>query len=100
MVEIVFRAAACADGVEIHRYSIAGYGADVADVAATYLAGLQQAIARLIDFPEISRTLPGSNPVIRTLAYRHHRVFYTSDGATAFIIRILHERRDAESRVS
>ena len=94
--DVVFRTAASDDLGEIFRFSMRKFGRDV---AKDYLAGLQATIARLGGHPEMGPAQTGLTPSMRAIPYRSHRVFYTLEDDTVFVIRILHHAMDAASRL-
>ncbi len=92
MAEVVFRRDASADLAAVYAVSIDQFGSATAD---HYHDGLQAAVARLATFPQLGPFYPGIRPPARYLAYRRHHVFYDYDGATVWILRILHHAQDA-----
>lgn len=92
MAKIVTRAEARSDLAAIYAYSVEQHGVDA---ARDYLFGIEKALARLEEFPELGPQYPGIRPPIRFLAYRQHHIFYDYDGQTVCIVRILHHAIDA-----
>ena len=91
MVEVIIRALARADLLDIYARGIEQFGMDMAD---SYVDGIDAALSRLGDHPEIGPIYPGLRPPIRFLTYRRHLVLYDYDGTTVWIARILHHARD------
>ena len=85
--------AARADLVYLREYSIEQFGPDVAD---DYILGFEAAFDRLAEFPlsGVARAELGQD--IRCLVHRRHRIFYTVQGETVLIIRIVHHAMDAQ----
>jgi toxin ParE1/3/4 len=96
MAEIVFRLEASADLAAVFAQSVEQFGEQAAQ---NYLAGLQSAIMRLADFPQLGTVYPGIRPLIRYLSYRSHHVLYDYDGVTIWVVRILHHAMDVRGRV-
>ena len=97
MPDIVVRKGASGDIVDIHRYSINQFGQAVAE---EYLAGLDDAISSLGKLPELGAVQQGIAPPIRALPYRSHKIFYSFDGATVYVVRILHHAMNAAARLT
>jgi toxin ParE1/3/4 len=91
MADIVVRSEATADIAAIYAHGAEQFGIETAN---SYHTGLQTAIERLAEFPQSGPIYPGLHPPIRFLTYRHHHVYYDYDGATVWIIRILHYAQD------
>jgi toxin ParE1/3/4 len=91
MAELIVRARARADMLDIYARSIAQFGQDV---ARQYMEGIDLALLRLADHPEIGPKYPGLRPAIRFLTYKRHHILYDYDGATVWIVRIVHHARD------
>lgn len=96
MAEIAFRLEASADLANVFAQSLQQFGEQAAQ---TYLAGLQSAITRLADYPQLGTVYPGIRPLIRFLSYRNHHILYDYDGATVWVVRILHHAMDVRGRV-
>jgi toxin ParE1/3/4 len=94
MAEIVVSPAASADIAEIYASSVEQFGLETADA---HHAGMQAAIGRLSDFPELGPIYPGLRPPIRFLTYRRHHILYDYNGDTVWIVRILHHARDVRT---
>jgi toxin ParE1/3/4 len=92
MADIVVRPAASADIADIYVFSLERFGIETAD---QYHDGLQAAIMRLAEYPESGPIYPKLRPPIRFHTYKRHHIFYEYDGATIWIIRILHHALDA-----
>ena len=94
MAEVIIRPEASADIANIYAYSTQKFGVDV---AREYHAGLQSAIMRLSSYPEIGTIYPGLRPPVRFLTYRRHLILYDYDGATVWVVRIVHHARDVRN---
>ncbi|AQR74886.1 type II toxin-antitoxin system RelE/ParE family toxin [Sphingomonas sp. LM7] len=81
-----------ADLDDIRDYSVAQFGVPR---AIAYLDAVEQAFRRVLDFPEIGAVRPELAGV-RSLGCQQHRLFYTVDGETIRIVRILHKAMDVE----
>lgn len=92
MARIVVRAEARSDLATIYAYSVELYGTGM---ARDYLSGMERALGRLEEFPELGPAYPGIRPPIRFLAHRQHHIFYDYNGQTVCIVRILHHALDA-----
>jgi toxin ParE1/3/4 len=91
MADVIVRAEARVDMLEIYTRSIEQFGTDV---ARDYMAGIDRALDRLADYPEMGAKYPGLRPPVRYLTYRRHNIHYDFDGATVWIVRIVHHARD------
>lgn len=96
MAEVITRAETRADLLDIYAQGITQFGLDVAD---SYIDGIDTAMTRLADHPEIGPIYPGLRPLMRFLTYRSHHILYDYDGATVWIARILHHAMDVRGRV-
>jgi len=85
--------AARADLVYLREYSIEQFGPDVAD---DYILGFEAAFDRLAEFPLSGAARAELGQDIRCLVHRRHRIFYTVQGETVLIIRIVHHAMDAQ----
>ena len=91
MANLVVRSAASADIADIYAFSLDSFGIEIAD---QYHDGLQAAIERLTEFPLSGPVYPGLRPPVHFLTYRRHHIFFDYDGATVWIVRIVHHARD------
>lgn len=93
MAEVAFSNAAEVDLVEIHEFSVARFGEDVAE---TYMHGFDAAFVQLRDFPLAAPLRPEFGNEVRCLVHRQHRVLYNVCGDNVLIFRIIHHSRDAK----
>ncbi len=79
--------------------AIAQYGAEKfgADETLEYLDLIEARFQRLIGYPEIGRREPGLHPNIRSLSCHAHRIYYSIEGDSVVIRRILHKARDVHA---
>lgn len=91
MADLVFSPEASSDLAGIYAVSAVDFGEDT---AKKYLAGIQNAVGRLAQFPESCTFYPGLQPPVRYLAYKRHRIIYDYDGEIVRVIRIIHQARD------
>lgn len=96
MAEVIIRAEARADMLDIYSHGLSQFGRAS---AAQYMAGIDQALARLADHPLIGPVYPGLRQPVRYLGYRSHHIYYEYDGGTVWVIRILHHAMDAARRL-
>lgn len=96
MAEVIIRAEARADMLDIYTRGLEQFGQAV---ARRYMAGIDQALARLADHPLIGPAYPGLRQPVRYLAYRRHHIYYDFDGQTVWVVRILHHALDAGRRL-
>jgi toxin ParE1/3/4 len=64
------------------------------DRADAYLLGMEKALERLCDFPEIVRERTELSPPVRAYTYRSHVIIYREAGDFVEVIRIRHGRED------
>ncbi len=91
MVKVDVSVEARADLLELHIQSTIRFGLEVAE---EYMEGINAALARLAEFPQSGPVFPGIRPPVRYLAYKRHHILYDYDGATVWIVRIVHHARD------
>lgn len=91
MAKVELSRAARSDLHGVHRYSVENFGNDV---AATYLADLQRALAQLTEFPKLGSPAVELKRGTRCLSCRQHRIFYRYERGTVRISRILHHAMD------
>ena len=97
MVDLDISPAARADLVGIRKYSIEQFSAKVADA---YYLGFDEVFALLRSHPLAGQAHPELSKDLRCIVHRKHRIFYTVNGDTAVIIRIIHRARDAQSTLN
>ena len=91
MAEISLRTAAEADLAEILDYGAARHGEAA---AAEYLRSFERTFDLLRDHPHAGAAHPDIEPPVRCISHRSHRIFYDVDGATVWILRVLHHAMD------
>jgi toxin ParE1/3/4 len=64
---------------------------------AVYASTIDQALARLVRFPDIGTQAHHLMPGMRRFRVEHHAVFHTYDEQSLTVHRILHERRQVSS---
>lgn len=68
-----------------------------ADVTATWLAGFNDVLALLADYPFSGRQRPDLGPDnLRSRAYRSHVLIYQPSDEEVLIVRLLHQRMDTK----
>ena len=92
MARVVPTQVARADLVYLREYSLEQFGPDVAD---EYFLGFETAFDRLAEFPFSGAAQAELGKDIRCLIHRRHRIFYTVQGDTVLIIRVVHHAMDA-----
>ena len=85
--------AAESDLADIRDYTIAHY--DV-EQAIAYLDAVEQALRRIMDYPESGVKYPGIEPAIRSVPCGSHRIYYDVTGDVVRIQRVLHKAMEAE----
>lgn len=89
---IVWREPASADLDAI--YDWIADGADP-EIALRFVTRIEAACERLADFPLSGRSRNDIGPGLRSIPFaRTVTVFYTADGETVSIVRVVHARRD------
>ncbi len=81
-----------ADLEEIRDYSIEQFSAEVADA---YFLGFDEVFDLLASHPLAGQAHPELGKGVRCILHRKHRIFYTVNGDTVVIIRIIHHAQDA-----
>jgi toxin ParE1/3/4 len=94
-VKLALRAAALRDLDGIYDYTLAAHGAAQAE---DYVRGLWAAMEILCAYPK-SGPPSDLRPGLRSLAVRHHRVFYRIEGDAVVVARVLHKAMDVERRL-
>jgi toxin ParE1/3/4 len=85
------------DLLGIWLYSEERWGADQAD---RYLDQIDKAIRRLSDDPSLGVDFSHLREGYRRLTVARHRIFYLATQSTIEIIRVLHERMDADLQLA
>jgi toxin ParE1/3/4 len=62
--------------------------------ADKFIAGVQDCLKQLARFPRLGRSRDELLPGVRSLVYYHHLIFYTIDGQTITVLRIVSGFRD------
>jgi len=91
VLRVIPTQAARADLVYIREYSFEQFGPDIAD---EYFLGFEAAFDRLAGFPLSGSAHAELGKDIRCLVHRRHRIFYTVQGDTVLIVRIVHHAMD------
>lgn len=86
-----FSRAADRDLIAIWRYGAEKFGLETAQ---RYARRIDVAVATLLDFPRSGGQVPGRD--IRRLAVERHVIYYRPTTEGIFVIRVLHQRMDAE----
>lgn len=90
MISVRFSPRALSDLVEITSHLAANAGLVVAE---RYDHDIRRQITGLSEFPEMGTPRPGLGKRVRMLVERPYLIFYTFDGETAEVLRILDGRR-------
>lgn len=93
MFELVIRPRARDDLKQIWRYSFDQWGELQAD---SYLEKLHKGLQRLRSHPEIGVSREQIRPGYRALQIGQHQFYYRVGEETIEIVRVLHERMDAD----
>lgn len=97
MSRYVLSPAARADLEDIWDYTSDRWDLDQAEA---YVRGLQRAIERAAEDPRVGRSCDEVRPGYRKLAAGSHTLYYRlTDDGTVDIVRILHQRMDADRHV-
>lgn len=91
MAPVELSRAARSDLHGVYLYSVEAFGYDV---AAKYLADIQEALGRLAEFPKLGSPAVELKRGTRCLSSRQHRIFYRYERGTVRIARILHNAMD------
>ncbi|MBK1633170.1 plasmid stabilization protein ParE [Thiohalocapsa halophila] len=97
MVEIHKQVAAEDDLVAIWRYSFETWGVEQAD---RYLDELNKGIDALAGNPGLGSDCGHIRAGYRRLRIRHHSVYYRLKATRIEVVRVLHERMDADRHLS
>ena len=84
---------ASADLDSIYEYGAANHGIEA---ALAYIEAIEQRYRLLIDHPRSGRAEDAILAGLRSLPSRTHRIYYSIEGDTIMIHRILHQATDAE----
>jgi toxin ParE1/3/4 len=85
--------AADRDLTEIYAYSYREFGAKTADA---YFVSLEDCLTRLAESPQLGRSIAHIRPGYFRFEHASHVVFYTRVKRGIRIVRVLHQRMDAE----
>lgn len=96
-VRLRLSGAARVDLVEIRKYSIAEFGADVADA---YFRGFNKAFSLLRERPFAGAGQPELAEGLRRYVHRRHRIFYRVDDDLVLIVRIIHHAQNARQALN
>ena len=81
---------------KIYRDTVQEWGISQAD---KYDAGLEKTVNLLAELPDIGRPCEEISEGYRRHEYERHVIFYRKRAADILIIRILHDRMDAQRHV-
>ncbi|MBN9506447.1 MAG: type II toxin-antitoxin system RelE/ParE family toxin [Altererythrobacter sp.] len=86
-----------ADARAIWRYTESKHGPDAADA---YLRDLDQAMQLVREFPDIGSDCSDVRKGYRRIRSGSHLIYYIATKAGIHVVRILHERQDAETNLA
>ncbi len=88
-MRIRYRKAVRQDVAAIRQYGVETWG-----IGRTmdFLAGFEEAIARLIETPRMGRQRDAIAPGLRSIRHRGYQVFYGLEQETVVVVAILNER--------
>ena len=92
---VIYSALAERDIASIQQYTILKWGLQQANA---YIRSLRRSIRSLATHAELGRVTDAGDPSIRQSIAERHMVYYRVREADVEIIRILHERMDAEAQ--
>ena len=92
-MKVRLREGARRDLREILNYSVAQHGEAVAE---SYLREIDEAFARLADYPKIGIARPDLGENLRCLRVREHLMFYEVSPDRVSVLRVLHKAMDVE----
>ena len=92
---LIVAAAAQRDLREIFRHSAKRWGEAQ---RAAYAASLDQALARLAEFPELGRGRDEIRRGLRSHPVREHVVLYLTEADAIVVLRVIHARMDMPNR--
>jgi toxin ParE1/3/4 len=84
---------ASADLDSIYQYGAINHGIEA---ALAYFEDIERRFRLLLDHPRSGRAEDAVRPGLRSLPSGSHRIFYTIDGDTITVQRILHQAADVE----
>jgi len=84
------------DLAEIADYTIETFGIEQ---ARRYRDALESCFQMIADNPKLGRSADQLAPKLRRYEHQSHVVFYTIEGQSALIVRVLHESRDFEQHL-
>lgn len=96
MAEVSFTNAAEADLMEIDEFSVAHFGEHAGE---TYMRGFTEAFSQIAQHPQSGRASESYGAGVRCLIHKRHRIFYRIENDGVLVLRILHQARDARSRL-
>lgn len=85
---LAFSRPAAVEYREITTFSVRRFGRHVANA---YMAGMNIAIERLREFPEMAPVDARFTPPTRRLTHRSHDIYYRAEPDRILIVRILHQ---------
>ena len=91
MGEYRLRPRAIADLDEIWEYTVSTWNEAQAE---RYLTGLRDALALLVDQPELGRTRSDLHPGLMVANYSKHLIFYLREAWGIDVVRVLHGSQD------
>ena len=92
-MRLEFSREADGDVVNILRYGTETFGWDLAEA---YVASFDARFERLLGYPNIGIAHPELKAGLHSYPHRSHRIYYSFDGDTLTIRRILHKSRDVK----
>ena len=96
VLEVALRPRARADIKEIARHTLRTWGRTQ---ARRYVRGLDDAMKRLAEHPELGHRCPEVAPELRQQPSGEHLVFYFVTTVAIDVVRVLHKRMDPERHV-
>jgi toxin ParE1/3/4 len=94
--ELHVSARAAIDIRGILKYTLRRWGVAQHD---DYAAKLERGLERLVDYPESGRARDDLRPGYRSFQVEQHVVYYWLDGDVVRVVRVLHEKMDAQKRL-
>jgi toxin ParE1/3/4 len=95
-MQLKLTADAAADYDSIIEYSFHEYGEQQ---AIDYSSAIDESFARLTDFPHLGVAEVALRGKIRSISCRQHRIYYTIEGSTIVVRRILHQSMDIPAQM-
>ena len=96
-MRVVITRQARRDQDNISRYTLERWGRAQ---LLSYVGGLLDALDAIAASPKVGRLVTGLPRVYRRYPYGSHFIFYTVNDDTIRIVRILHQRMDAERHLN